>query len=136
MPPPTSCASRAGFKAASRCIVSTATLEADAKSILSILSLAASRGTELRVVANGVDEEEALDAVVGLFSRDFDETEREDFDQSRRCRATTALPRARRFCGRRDRAAFCVCRRERAKSIERRSRKRISNANDVVFARP
>src|SRR5687767_4569052 len=57
-------------------------LEADAKSILSILSLAASRGTELRVVANGVDEDEALDAVVGLFSRDFDETEREDFDQS------------------------------------------------------
>ena len=51
-------------------------LEADAKSILSILSLAASRGTELRVVANGVDEEEALDAVVGLFLRDFDETER------------------------------------------------------------
>ncbi len=57
-------------------------LEADAKSILSILTLAASRGTELRVVANGVDEEEALDAVVGLFSRDFDETERYDFDSS------------------------------------------------------
>lgn len=57
-------------------------LEADAKSILSILTLAASRGTELRVVANGVDEEEALDAVVGLFSRDFDETERGDFESS------------------------------------------------------
>jgi phosphoenolpyruvate-protein phosphotransferase len=55
-------------------------LEADAKSILSILTLAASRGTELRVVANGVDEEEALDAVVGLFSRDFDETERGDVE--------------------------------------------------------
>jgi phosphoenolpyruvate-protein phosphotransferase (PTS system enzyme I) len=52
-------------------------LEADAKSILSILSLAAGRGTELRVVANGSDEEEALDAVVDLFSRDFDETERD-----------------------------------------------------------
>ena len=57
-------------------------LEADAKSILSILTLAASRGTELRVVANGVDEEEALDAVVGLFSRDFDETERDDPESS------------------------------------------------------
>ena len=57
-------------------------LEADAKSILSILTLAASRGTELRVVANGIDEEEALDAVVGLFSRDFDETERGDFESS------------------------------------------------------
>jgi phosphotransferase system enzyme I (PtsI) len=50
--------------------------KADAKSILSILTLAASRGTELRVVAHGVDEQEALDAVVGLFSRDFDETEK------------------------------------------------------------
>ncbi len=57
-------------------------VEADAKSILSILTLAASRGTELRVVAQGVDEQEALDAVVGLFSRDFDETEREDIDRS------------------------------------------------------
>lgn len=52
--------------------------EADAKSILSILTLAASRGTALRVVASGVDEQEALDAVVGLFSRDFDETEKSD----------------------------------------------------------
>ena len=40
--------------------------EADAKSILSILTLAASRGTALRIVASGVDEQEALDAVVGL----------------------------------------------------------------------
>lgn len=57
-------------------------VEADAKSILSILTLAASRGTELRIVANGVDEEEALDAVVGLFSRNFDEIERDDFEPS------------------------------------------------------
>lgn len=47
--------------------------EADAKSILSILTLAASRGTALRVVATGVDEQEALEAVVDLFSREFDE---------------------------------------------------------------
>ena len=57
-------------------------VEADAKSILSILTLAASRGTELRIVAHGVDEQEALDAVVGLFCRDFDETEREDIQRS------------------------------------------------------
>jgi phosphoenolpyruvate-protein phosphotransferase (PTS system enzyme I) len=50
--------------------------EADAKSILSILTLAASRGTELRIVAHGDDEQEALDAVVALFSRDFDETQK------------------------------------------------------------
>ena len=63
--------------------------EADAKSILSILTLAASRGTELRVVADGVDEKEALDAVVGLFSRDFDEAEK--IDGERFIRATTEL---------------------------------------------
>lgn len=52
--------------------------EADAKSILSILTLAASRGTDLRIVASGEDEQEALDAVVGLFSRDFDEFQKDD----------------------------------------------------------
>jgi phosphoenolpyruvate-protein phosphotransferase len=50
-------------------------LEADAKSILSILTLAASYGTELKLVATGDDEEEALEAIVGLFSRAFDENE-------------------------------------------------------------
>jgi phosphoenolpyruvate-protein phosphotransferase len=55
--------------------------EADAKSILSILTLAASRGTALRIVATGVDEQEALDAVVGLFSRDFDEPEKSNGEQ-------------------------------------------------------
>jgi phosphotransferase system enzyme I (PtsI) len=55
--------------------------EADAKSILSILTLAASRGTDLKIVANGVDEQEALDAVVSLFSRNFDEPEKADSEQ-------------------------------------------------------
>jgi phosphotransferase system enzyme I (PtsI) len=50
-------------------------LEADAKSILSVLTLAASYGTKLKLVAIGDDEEEALDAIVGLFSRAFDENE-------------------------------------------------------------
>src|SRR6476661_5569919 len=48
-------------------------VEADAKSILSILMLAASRGTNLRVVAVGSDEQSAVEAVADLFSRDFDE---------------------------------------------------------------
>lgn len=56
--------------------------EADAKSILSILTLAASRGTMLRIVATGADEQEALDAIVDLFSRDFDETEKSGADFS------------------------------------------------------
>jgi len=51
-------------------------LEADAKSILDILSLAASYGTPLKLVATGDDEDEALAAVAGLFSRAFDENEK------------------------------------------------------------
>ena len=50
-------------------------VEADAKSILSILMLAASRGTELRVAAEGEDASAALTAVLDLFARDFDEPE-------------------------------------------------------------
>ena len=63
--------------------------QADAKSILSILSLAASRGTDLKIIADGVDEQEALDAVVGLFSRDFDENDKGGGEQV--ARATNEL---------------------------------------------
>jgi phosphotransferase system enzyme I (PtsI) len=51
-------------------------LQADARSILDILSLAASHGTVLKLVAIGDDENEALAAVVGLFSRAFEENEK------------------------------------------------------------
>ena len=50
-------------------------VEADAKSILSILMLAASRGTELSIIADGVDDQFALEAVVDLFAREFNEAE-------------------------------------------------------------
>ena len=46
---------------------------ADAKSILSVLMLAASRGTHLRATAEGEDEAEALDAVCGLIEGGFGE---------------------------------------------------------------
>ena len=46
---------------------------ADAKSILSVLMLAASRGTELRVTADGVDELGALEAVCALVEGGFGE---------------------------------------------------------------
>ena len=50
-------------------------VQADAKSILSILMLAASRGTKLRLVAIGADEDQALHSVADLFARGFDETD-------------------------------------------------------------
>jgi phosphotransferase system HPr (HPr) family protein len=50
---------------------------ADAKSILSVLMLAASRGTELRVTAKGSDEAAALAAVRELFEGGFGEGEAE-----------------------------------------------------------
>ena len=46
---------------------------ANAKSILSVLMLAANRGTELHATAEGADEEEALQAVSTLFSAGFGE---------------------------------------------------------------
>ena len=48
---------------------------ADAKSILSVLMLAASRGTELRVSAEGPDEVAALEAVCALIASGFGEDE-------------------------------------------------------------
>jgi phosphotransferase system HPr (HPr) family protein len=48
---------------------------ADAKSILSVLMLAAARGTELRATAEGADEREALAAICGLFQSGFGESE-------------------------------------------------------------
>lgn len=46
---------------------------ADAKSILSVLLLAASRGTELRLTVEGTDEEAALRAVCELIESGFGE---------------------------------------------------------------
>ncbi len=48
---------------------------ADAKSILSVLMLAAARGTPLRATAEGTDEREALGAVCELITSGFGESE-------------------------------------------------------------
>jgi phosphocarrier protein HPr len=48
---------------------------ADAKSILSVLMLAAAQGTELRATAEGIDEEAALAAMCELISSGFGEAE-------------------------------------------------------------
>jgi phosphotransferase system HPr (HPr) family protein len=46
---------------------------ADAKSILNILTLVASKGTELIVEIKGTDEKEAMKAIKNLFSEGFGE---------------------------------------------------------------
>ncbi len=48
-------------------------LSADAKSILSVLTLAASKGIELELTIEGADEIEAFEAVKQLFEKGFGE---------------------------------------------------------------
>jgi len=45
----------------------------NAKSIMGIITLGASYGTELRIIADGEDEEDAVDAIVRLFESKFEE---------------------------------------------------------------
>ena len=45
----------------------------NAKSIMGILTLAATYGTELKVIAEGEDEEDAVQAIVRLFESKFEE---------------------------------------------------------------
>ena len=49
--------------------------QADAKSIMSVLMLAASQGTELKVTVHGADAEEAWSQVETLINNRFDEGE-------------------------------------------------------------
>ena len=48
---------------------------ADAKSIMKILMLAASKGSEILITANGKDEISAIDNLQKLIERNFDENE-------------------------------------------------------------
>lgn len=45
------------------------------KSIMGVMLLAASRGTTLKISADGTDEEEALSAIKSLFENKFGETD-------------------------------------------------------------
>lgn len=49
--------------------------DADAKSILSVLMLAATCGTELEASVEGLDEEAAMNAIEELFAKRFGEEE-------------------------------------------------------------
>lgn len=48
---------------------------ADAKNIMSVMMLAASKGTELQLEVEGSDEQLACEAVLDLINRRFDEEE-------------------------------------------------------------
>ncbi len=48
-------------------------VEANAKSILSVLHLAAGLGVEIRLVASGIDEREAIERIGSLFADKFGE---------------------------------------------------------------
>ena len=63
------------FRSTLRLIRSDRSAVADAKSILSVLMLAASRGTELQITAEGPDESQALDALCQLIGGGFGEVE-------------------------------------------------------------
>jgi len=58
-------------KFSSEVTLKTSAGEADAKSIMSILMLKISYGTEITVIANGPDENETLDALDALFKCKF-----------------------------------------------------------------
>jgi len=47
----------------------------NAKSIMGVITLGASYGTELRIVAEGEDEREAVAVIAGLFESKFEEEE-------------------------------------------------------------
>ena len=49
--------------------------DVDGKSILGILTLAATQGSEITLLVSGEDEETALDALVRLINGKFDEKE-------------------------------------------------------------
>lgn len=57
----------------SRVEIEFAGQKADAKSIMSIMMLAASQGSQLLIRTEGPDEEGAMDAVTGLINNYFDE---------------------------------------------------------------
>ena len=48
--------------------------EVNGKSIMGVMMLAASKGTELTLTADGVDEQEATNALVELVNNRFDES--------------------------------------------------------------
>lgn len=59
----------------SRIQIEYASQSADAKSIMAMMMLAASQGSHIIVRAEGRDEQQAVEAIVGLIDNYFDEEE-------------------------------------------------------------
>ena len=62
-----------GFKSEIVLMRTDSGISANAKSILSVLNLAAALGAELRISANGDDESEAITGMTSLFTSNFGE---------------------------------------------------------------
>lgn len=62
---------------ASKIEVSNGSLTVDAKSIMSVMRLAAVKGTLLKITANGDDAADAVDTLSELVSKGFGEMEEE-----------------------------------------------------------
>lgn len=61
------------FKSRTKLIRADSEVVADAKSILSVLTLAAAKGIELSIEVDGPDEEAAMDAIRSVFANGFGE---------------------------------------------------------------
>lgn len=61
------------FKSQIKLVRTDNAVMADAKSILSVLTLAASKGTELTLSISGTDEKEAVEALEDLINKGFGE---------------------------------------------------------------
>ena len=57
----------------SEVIISNGETEADARSVLDLMTLAASRGTTLRIKAAGEDADKTVEAIGSLIARNFAE---------------------------------------------------------------
>lgn len=66
---------RLGGRFSSRMELSHGDARADVKSILSLLTLSASQGSELDLVVTGADAEQAAEAICALFADQFGEGE-------------------------------------------------------------
>jgi phosphocarrier protein len=57
----------------SRVVISNGQTQANASSMLDLMTLAASRGTRLKICADGPDADEAVEALGALIARNFAE---------------------------------------------------------------